>query len=56
MEVTEIPHERIFVAEVARLWELRGIERPEFWQIRLLGPYYFPHGEFLWKLSSQEFF
>ena len=43
-----IPHERIYVAEVPRLRELRGIELPEFWQIRLQEPHYF----FSWGISK----
>ena len=44
---TEIPHERIFVAEVPRLRELGCFGHPEFWQIRLHALHYF----FAWGIS-----
>jgi len=44
---SEIPHEIIFVAEVARLREFSSFGMPEFWQIRLQEPHYF----FVWGIS-----
>ena len=45
---TEIPHERIFVAEVPRLRRFSDFERPEFLQIRL----HEPHDFFAWGICD----